>query len=58
MANHALERGRRRNRAGKPGLLSLRSGIQKHGVCRWDGENWDWIDIPDALLEREFKGLK
>ena len=30
----------------------------KHGVCRWDGENWDWIDIPDALLEREFKGLK
>lgn len=30
----------------------------KHGVCRWDGETWDWVDIPDALLEREFKGLK
>ncbi|MFS4439635.1 hypothetical protein ACMA5I_15615 [Paracoccaceae bacterium GXU_MW_L88] len=30
---------------------------QKHGVCRWDGETWDWIDIPDALLERDFKGL-
>lgn len=28
----------------------------KHGVCRWDGETWDWIDIPDALLEHEFKG--
>ncbi|MDD7974005.1 hypothetical protein, partial [Roseinatronobacter alkalisoli] len=29
----------------------------KHGVCRWDGESWDWIDIPPALLERDFKGL-
>ncbi len=18
----------------------------KHGVCRWDGETWDWIDFP------------
>lgn len=29
----------------------------KHGVCRWDGETWDWIDIPPELLKREFKGL-
>lgn len=29
----------------------------KHGVCRWDGETWDWIDIPPELLEREFSGL-
>ncbi|WP_274354344.1 hypothetical protein [Roseinatronobacter alkalisoli] len=29
----------------------------KHGVCRWDGKTWDWIDIPPALLERDFKGL-
>ncbi|MDD7973980.1 hypothetical protein, partial [Roseinatronobacter alkalisoli] len=29
----------------------------KHGVCRWDGESWDWIDIPPALLERDFKGF-
>lgn len=29
----------------------------KHGVCRWDGETWDWIDIPQELLVRDFKGL-
>jgi hypothetical protein len=29
----------------------------KHGVSRWDGETWDRIDIPPALLEREFNGL-
>ena len=29
----------------------------KHGVCRWDGESWDWIEIPPELLEREFSGL-
>lgn len=29
----------------------------KHGVCRWDGKTWDWIDIPEELLEREFAGL-
>ncbi len=28
----------------------------KHGVCRWDGETWDWIDIPQELLVRDFKG--
>ena len=29
----------------------------KHGVCRWDGETWDWIEFPPGLLDREFKGL-
>jgi hypothetical protein len=29
----------------------------KHGVCRWDGESWDWIDIPPELLKRDFTGL-
>ena len=29
----------------------------KHGVCRWDGAVWDWIEIPPELLEREFAGL-
>ncbi|WP_299971756.1 hypothetical protein [uncultured Roseobacter sp.] len=29
----------------------------KHGVCRWDGTTWDWVDIPPELLEREFSGL-
>jgi hypothetical protein len=29
----------------------------KHGVCRWDGETWDWIDVPAGLLDRDFKGL-
>lgn len=30
----------------------------RHGVCRWDGEIWDWVNIPDALLKREFEGLE
>lgn len=30
----------------------------KHGVCRWDGKTWDWIDIPKELLERDFRGLR
>jgi hypothetical protein len=29
----------------------------KHGVHRLDGENWEEIEIPPELLEREFKGL-
>jgi hypothetical protein len=29
----------------------------KHGVHRFDGENWEEIVIPPELLEREFKGL-
>jgi hypothetical protein len=29
----------------------------KHGVCRWDGKTWDWIDFPPGLLDREFKGI-
>ena len=29
----------------------------KHGVHRYDGENWEEIVIPPELLEREFKGL-
>lgn len=29
----------------------------KHGVHRFDGENWEEIAIPPELLEREFKGL-
>lgn len=29
----------------------------KHGVCRWNGTTWDWIDIPPRLLAREFTGL-
>jgi len=29
----------------------------KHGVCRWDGETWDWIEFPPGLLDREFRGL-
>ncbi len=30
----------------------------KHGVCRWDGESWNWFDIPPGLLDREFTGLR
>lgn len=30
---------------------------RKHGVARWNGEQWVWVDIPPALLEREFNGL-
>ncbi|MGO7961253.1 hypothetical protein AB9E29_18295 [Rhizobium leguminosarum] len=30
---------------------------RKHGVCRWDGQSWDWYEIPPSLLQREFKGL-
>jgi hypothetical protein len=29
----------------------------KHGVHRFDGENWEEIVIPPELLERNFKGL-
>lgn len=29
----------------------------KLGVCRWDGRSWDWINIPEELLERDFKEL-
>jgi hypothetical protein len=29
----------------------------KHGVHRFDGENWEEIVIPPELLERDFKGL-
>lgn len=29
----------------------------KHGVHRWDGENWEEIVIPPELLKRDFKGL-
>jgi hypothetical protein len=29
----------------------------KHGVHRFDGENWEEILIPPELLERDFKGL-
>jgi hypothetical protein len=29
----------------------------KHGVHRFDGENWEEIIIPSELLERNFKGL-
>ena len=29
----------------------------KRGVCRWDGETWDWVDFPPGLLDREFKGF-
>ncbi|ASY66749.1 hypothetical protein SJ05684_b57670 (plasmid) [Sinorhizobium sojae CCBAU 05684] len=29
----------------------------KHGVCRWDGETWQWFEIPPELLERNFGGL-
>ncbi|MFD1882495.1 hypothetical protein [Paracoccus pacificus] len=46
-----------------PNGLQVVDGIMfyfdyKHGVCRWDGEIWDWIDIPEALLERKFEGLR
>lgn len=30
----------------------------KHGVCKWDGTNWDWLEIPSELLQRNFKGLR
>jgi hypothetical protein len=30
----------------------------KHGVHRYDGENWEEIVIPPELLEREFKGMR
>ena len=30
----------------------------KHGVHRFDGENWEQIVIPPELLERDFKGLR
>ncbi|WP_411237220.1 hypothetical protein [Marivita sp. S0852] len=29
----------------------------KHGVCRWDGQTWDWIYVPPELLEQDFSGL-
>lgn len=31
---------------------------RKHGICRWDGNIWDWVEIPAGLLEREFRGLR
>ena len=45
-----------------PNRLQVVDGIlflfdYKHGVCRWDGTTWDWVDIPSQLREREFLGL-
>ncbi len=49
---------------GVPTPLKLQTGGDvmfyfdyKHGVCRWDGETWDWIDFPPGLLDREFTGF-
>lgn len=28
---------------------------RKHGVARWDGTDWKWVEIPPELLERDFK---
>lgn len=43
-----------------PSSLQVVDGIMfyfdyKHGVCRWNGDAWDWIEIPEELLEREFR---
>lgn len=50
-----------RNTPGPLKLQSLGDIIMyfdyKHGVCRWDGNVWDWVDIPEGLLARDFKGL-
>lgn len=29
----------------------------KHGICRWNGKIWDWVDIPKTLFKRNFNGL-
>ena len=29
----------------------------KHGVAHWDGNSWNWTEIPKELLKRDFKGL-
>lgn len=29
---------------------------RKHGVARWNGEQWAWVEMPPELLERDFGG--
>ena len=29
----------------------------KHGVAHWDGNSWNWTEIPKELFKRDFKGL-
>lgn len=29
---------------------------RRHGVARWNGERWAWVEMPPELLERDFEG--